>query len=132
MHCDACAQLLEKRISKINGVESVVTDLFNDQVTVKGVMDPAVLVDIVQREMRRAAVIVEGKEEKQEEEKKPDQDEKKVDETKAGDGTADEHQKYEFWHPVRYYVDYMHSYHPVPAPLTDEFSDENPNACTIV
>lgn len=62
MHCDACAQLLEKRISKIKGVESIVTDLPNDQVTVKGVMDPAVLVDIVQRKMRRTAVIVEGEE----------------------------------------------------------------------
>lgn len=133
MHCDACAQLLEKRISKIKGVESVMTDLPNDQVTVKGVMDPAVLVDIVQRKMRRATVfIVEGEEEKQEEEKKPEQDEKKVDETKADDGGADEHHKYEFWPPVRYYVDYVHPYPPPPAPLTDEFSDENPNACAIV
>uniref|UniRef100_A0ACD5Z4X8 Uncharacterized protein n=1 Tax=Avena sativa TaxID=4498 RepID=A0ACD5Z4X8_AVESA len=134
MHCGACAQLLEKRIGKIQGVESVVTDVPNDQVTVKGVMDTAVLVDIVQRKMRRAAFIVEGEEEKQEEaEKKPDQDEKKADETKADDGRADEHHKYEFWPPVRYYVDYAHPYPPVPAaPLTDEFSEENPNACAIV
>uniref|UniRef100_A0ACD5ZJD9 Uncharacterized protein n=1 Tax=Avena sativa TaxID=4498 RepID=A0ACD5ZJD9_AVESA len=133
MQCGSCAQLLEKRISKIQGVESVVTDLPNDQVTVKGVMNTAVLVDIVQRKMRRAVVIVDGEEEKQEEDKKPEQDEKKADETKADDGRrADEHHKYEFWPRVRYYVDYAHPYPPVPAPLTDEFSEENPNACAIV
>ncbi|CAM0944442.1 unnamed protein product [Alopecurus aequalis] len=132
IHCNACAQLLEKRISKIEGVESVVADVPNDQVVVKGVMDPAVLVDNVQRKARRVAVIVEGEEEKPQEEKKPDQDEKKVDETKADDGGAHEHHKYEFWPPVRYYDDYVHPYPPAPPPLTDEFSEENPNACTIV
>ncbi|XP_051192906.1 heavy metal-associated isoprenylated plant protein 7 [Lolium perenne] len=131
MHCGACAKLLEQRISKIEGVELVVTDLPNDQVTVKGVMDQAVLVDIVQRKMRRTAVIVEGEEEKQEDEKKPDQDEKKVDETKADDGHANEH-KYEFWPPSWYYVDYVHHFPLAPAPLIDDFSEENPNACAIV
>jgi copper chaperone CopZ len=131
MQCDVCAKILEQRISKMEGVESVVTDLPNNQVTVKGVMDQAVLVDIVQRKMRRTAVIVAGEEEKQEEEKKQDQDEKKVDDTKADDGHANEH-KYEFWPPARYYVDYVHHFPPAPAPLTDEFSEENPNACAIM
>ena len=77
-------------------------------------------------------VILDGEEEKQEEEKKPDQDEMKVDETKSDDGGASEHHKYEFWPPVRYHVDYVYPYPTTPPPLTEEFSEENPNACTIV
>lgn len=130
MHCYACAQLLQKRISKIEGVESVVTDLPNDQVIVKGVMDPAVLVDNIQRKTRRPAVIVEEEkkpEEKPEEEKK--EEEKKEEEKKADADAADELKKYEFWPPIRYYDEYVYPY--PPAPVSDEFSDENPNACTI-
>ncbi|KAA0025577.1 heavy metal-associated isoprenylated plant protein 3-like [Cucumis melo var. makuwa] len=41
MHCEACAQVLRKRIRKFKGVESVETELANNQVIVKGVMDPA-------------------------------------------------------------------------------------------
>ncbi|KAG8091558.1 hypothetical protein GUJ93_ZPchr0012g20033 [Zizania palustris] len=135
MHCDSCAQLLQKRISKIEGVESVETDVPNDQVIVKGIMDPAVLVDSIQRKTRRPAVIVE-EEKPSEEVKKPEEEEKKPEEEKkAGVDSTDEIKKYEFWPPVHYYVEYVYPYPPPPPPpsalLPDEFSDENPNACTI-
>eukprot|EP00257_Ricinus_communis_P018382 XP_015577094.1 heavy metal-associated isoprenylated plant protein 7-like [Ricinus communis] len=35
MHCEACAQVLQKRVRKIKGVESVETDVANSQVIVK-------------------------------------------------------------------------------------------------
>ncbi|KAK9267683.1 hypothetical protein L1049_010115 [Liquidambar formosana] len=40
MHCDACAQAMQKRIRKIKGVESVTTDLPKDQVIVKAFLIP--------------------------------------------------------------------------------------------
>lgn len=54
MHCEACAQVLQKRIRKIQGVESVVTDVGNDQVVVTGVVDPATLVDDVYKKNQKA------------------------------------------------------------------------------
>ena len=54
------------------GVESVETSLGNDQVIVKGVIDPAKLVDYVYKRTKKQASIVkeEEKEKKEEEEKK--------------------------------------------------------------
>ncbi|XP_062201046.1 heavy metal-associated isoprenylated plant protein 7-like [Phragmites australis] len=133
MHCESCAQLLQKRISKIEGVESVVTDLPNDQVIVKGVMDPAALADSIQRKTRRPAVIVED--EKNTEEQKPEEGEKKPEEEKKADAdSADgELKRYEFWPPVQYYVEYVYPYAPPPPQLpVSEFGDENPNACAVV
>uniref|UniRef100_A0A0D9XIJ6 HMA domain-containing protein n=1 Tax=Leersia perrieri TaxID=77586 RepID=A0A0D9XIJ6_9ORYZ len=132
MHCDACAQLLQKRLNKIEGVESVEIDLANDQVIIKGIMDPAVLVDSIQRKTRRPAVIVE-EEKPPEEEKKAEEEEKKPEEEEKKADGVDEVKKYDFWPPVRYYVEYVYPYPPPPATalVSEEFSDENPNACTI-
>ncbi|KAF0930065.1 hypothetical protein E2562_027566 [Oryza meyeriana var. granulata] len=134
MHCDACAQLLQKRISKIEGVESVETDLPNDQVIVKGVMNPAVLIDSIQRKTRRPAVIVEEEKPPEEEKKQPEDEAKKPEEEKKADG-VDEVKKYDIWPPVQYYVEYVYPYPPPPSPaaalVSEEFSDENPNACGI-
>uniref|UniRef100_A0A0A9DRQ2 HMA domain-containing protein n=1 Tax=Arundo donax TaxID=35708 RepID=A0A0A9DRQ2_ARUDO len=135
MHCRSCAQLLQKRISKIEGVESVVTDLPNDQVIVKVVMEPAVLADSIQRKTRRPSVIVEDN--KKAEEEKPEEGEKRPEEEKKADadGADGEVKKYEFWPPFQYYVEYVYPYAPPPPPplpVLEEFGDENPNACAIV
>ncbi|KAL6623052.1 hypothetical protein ACP70R_032931 [Stipagrostis hirtigluma subsp. patula] len=130
MHCESCALLLQKSLSKIEGVESVVADMPNDQLIVKGVMDPAVLADSIQKKTRRPAVIV-GGEAKPEEEKKPEEGEKKPEEEKRANGELIK--KYEFWPPVRpYYVEYVYPYLPPPPPVPEEFGDENPNACAVV
>ncbi|MBA0811690.1 hypothetical protein Gohar_003564, partial [Gossypium harknessii] len=76
MHCEACAQALRKRIRKIQGVETVETDVGNDKVTVKGTVDPTKLVDYVYKRTGKQASIVKGEEKKEEEqqqeaEKKP-------------------------------------------------------------
>ncbi|KAJ6332407.1 hypothetical protein OIU76_010740 [Salix suchowensis] len=64
MHCEACAQVLQKRVRKIQGVESVKTDLANGQVIVKGVVDPAKLVDDVYKRTKKQASIVKDEEKK--------------------------------------------------------------------
>uniref|UniRef100_M8C3P8 HMA domain-containing protein n=1 Tax=Aegilops tauschii TaxID=37682 RepID=M8C3P8_AEGTA len=133
-------ELLEKQISKIEGVESVEADLPNDQVIVKGDMDPAMLVENIQKKIRREAVMV--KEEKTSEGEKSDEVENKAND----DGGVSKLKKYDSWPPARYYVDdvnpyslvYPYSpvevyrYPPTQLSVTDEFSGENPNACTIV
>ncbi|PWA61505.1 heavy metal-associated isoprenylated plant protein 7 [Artemisia annua] len=127
MHCDACAQDLQRRIRKISGVESVKTELANEQVVVTGVLEPEKLVNDVYKRTRKQAFIVLKEEEKKKEDKKEDEkkEEKKEEaaETKTEDDPNTEIRKSEFW-PSKYYMDY--SYAP------QIFSDENPNACSVM
>lgn len=131
MHCDACAQGLQRRIRKIQGVESVTTDLGNDQVVVKGVLDPQKLVEDVYKRTRKQASIVVKEEEKKEEEKKEEakKEEGKEGEKKEGEEAKSEEEtkldikKSEYW-PPKYYMEY--AYPP------QMFSDENPHACSVM
>ncbi|KAH7852602.1 hypothetical protein Vadar_026967 [Vaccinium darrowii] len=129
MHCDACAQVLQKRIRKIPGVESATADLANDQVVVKGVIDPEKLVSEVYKRMKKQASIVK-EEEKKEDEKK--EEEKKEEEKKDGEEAKAEDddnkidvKKSEYQYlPPKYNLEY--SYAP------QFFSDENPHACSVM
>uniref|UniRef100_A0A5B7C8V0 Putative DNA ligase 1-like isoform X1 n=1 Tax=Davidia involucrata TaxID=16924 RepID=A0A5B7C8V0_DAVIN len=129
MHCDACAQVLQKRIRKIQGVESVTTDLANDQVIVKGVLDPTKLVNDVYKKTKKQASIVKDEEKKEEEKKEDEKKEEKEGEKKDGedgkgeDDKKSEIKKSEYW-PPKYYMEY--AYPP------QMFSDENPNACSVM
>lgn len=103
------------------------TDVGNDQVIVKGVVDPTKLVDDVYKRTRKQASIV--PEEKKEEEKK---EEKKEEEKKEGseeEGKAEDDKKTTDIkkienYPSKYYSDF--AYPP------EIFSDENPNACSVM
>ncbi|CAL0301087.1 unnamed protein product [Lupinus luteus] len=126
MHCEACAQVIQKKIRKIKGVESVETDFGNDQVIVKGVIDPTKLVDYVYKRTKKQASIVKNEEKKEEEEKKEDKEEdkhKESEENKGEDDSKTDIKRSEYW-PSIHYVDYAH------APQI--FSDENPNACSVM
>ncbi|XP_047167693.1 heavy metal-associated isoprenylated plant protein 7-like [Vigna umbellata] len=129
MHCEACAQAIQKRIRKIKGVESVETDLANDQVIVKGVIDPAKLVDNVYKRTKKQASIVKEEEKKVEEKKEEEKkEEKKVEEENKEQEEEEEDNKTEikrseYW-PAKNYIDY--AYDP------EIFSDENPNACSVM
>ena len=109
------------------GVESVETDLGKDQVTVKGIIDPAKLVDEVSKRTKKQASIVKSEEEKKEEEKKEEQkkEEKKeeAEENKEEGDSKTDVKRSEYW-PSRYYVDYAY------APQI--FSDQNTNACSVM
>ncbi|WVY92989.1 hypothetical protein V8G54_032077 [Vigna mungo] len=136
MHCEACAQVIEKGIRKIKGVESVETSLGNDQVIVKGVIDPAKLVDYVyKRTKKQASVVKEEEKEKKEEEEKEEKEEKKEgEENKGDDGEEEDENKTEIkrseYMPMRSYVDYFdHLDYPYDSQI---FSDENPNACSVI
>ncbi|XP_039070328.1 heavy metal-associated isoprenylated plant protein 7-like [Hibiscus syriacus] len=124
MHCEACAQVLRKRIRKIKDVESVETDVGNDQVIVKGTVDPTKLVEYVYKRTGKQATIVKG-EEKKEEEKK--EQETKKEEAKGGEEDnkkSDDIKRSESF-PSKYYSEEL-EYPP------QFFSDENPNACSLM
>lgn len=129
MHCDACAQVLKKRIRKIQGVESVTTDLSNHQVIVKGIVDPAKLVEDVYKKTKKQVSVVKDEEKKEEEKKEEEKPEVKEEEKKDGEeGKGEEEKKaeikrIEYW-PAMNYTEY--AYPP------QMFSDENPNACSVM
>ncbi|KAI4294820.1 hypothetical protein MLD38_040859 [Melastoma candidum] len=135
MHCEACAQGLQKRIRKIKGVETVETDVGNDQVTVKGVIDPQGLVDYLYKRTGKHVTIVKDEEKKEEEKKEEEkkEEEKKEEEKKEGEDAKGEDdgsgkfdiRKSEYW-PSKYYMEYVYAY---PSQI---FSDENPNACSVM
>ncbi|XP_020580741.1 heavy metal-associated isoprenylated plant protein 7-like [Phalaenopsis equestris] len=122
MHCEACALVLQRRIKKINGVESVETDLTNDQVMVKGFVDPTNLIENVYRRTGKKALIIPA-EEKKEEDNKPS--EEKKEETTDQDEKKINAKKLEYVAP-NLFSEYAYTYPP------EIFSDENPNACSIV
>ncbi|GMH26854.1 hypothetical protein Nepgr_028697 [Nepenthes gracilis] len=95
MHCEACAKALQKRIRRIQGVESVDTDIANDQVIVKGVVDPSTLVEHVYKRTRKRASIIYDEEKVEEKEKKIE--EKKEDEKNVieEEGNEDDEKKIE-------------------------------------
>lgn len=58
MHCEACAEQLKRKILKMRGVQSAVTDHSTGKVTVTGTMDGDTLVDYVYRRTKKQARIV--------------------------------------------------------------------------
>ena len=170
MHCEACAQEIEKRILRMKGVESVKSDLKSSQVTVKGVFDPPKLVEYVYKKTGKHGVIVKQEPEKKEEkaaeankedqkkgeeggekEKKAVEEENKekkeggdsggakeeakpaaaaapaeetIEETKLMEVKKNEFSYYQLEPKYEY-----HMYHPYPPQI---FSDENPNACSVM
>lgn len=108
----------------LEGVESVTTDLANDQVVVKGVLDPEKIVIDVYKKTKKQAIVMkdeEKKEEEKKEEKKKEEEEAKEDDQ---DNKGMEIKKSEYYGP-KYHTEYS-SYAP------QMFSDENPNACSVM
>lgn len=116
-------------------MDSVETDVGNDQVVVTGVVDPAKLVDDVYKKTRKQVSIVIKEEEKKEEEKKQEEKkeeskdgEEKQGESEQGKGSSDDDKSFdikrsEYW-PSKHYSDYAYT--------PQIFSDENPNACSVM
>ncbi|KAF2306069.1 hypothetical protein GH714_010887 [Hevea brasiliensis] len=129
MHCEACAQALQKRVRKIKGVESVETDLANSHIIVKGVIDPTKLVDDVYKKTRKQAFIVKDDQEKKEEERKEEEkkeekeQEKKDGEEGKGEDVMSDIKRNEYL-PSKFYLEYAYA--------PEFFSDENPNACFVM
>ncbi|KAD5507716.1 hypothetical protein R6Q59_029623 [Mikania micrantha] len=150
MHCEACAQEIRKRILKLKGVESAVSDLKNSQVTVKGIFLASELVAHVHKKTNKTAVIVNpdpdpktaedntGKPDNGGE-KKADGGEKKQKSASDVEAALSDTRKNEYYYynqpvnylsyPPSYVAEAMYSY---PPPAPQMFSDENPNACSVM
>nr|GEY37202.1 heavy metal-associated isoprenylated plant protein 7-like [Tanacetum cinerariifolium] len=159
MHCEACAQEIRKRILKMKGVESAIPDLKSSQVTVKGTYATTDLLDYVHKRTGKTAMIVKqdpepkteddnsAKDEKKDgdgekkEEKKADEGEKPADTMAKPDDAMESAvlgmRKNEYYYyqpsnfqlyPPRYAAESAYGYSPAP----EMFSDENPNACSVM
>ncbi|CAL1386023.1 unnamed protein product [Linum trigynum] len=146
MHCEACALGLQKRIRKISGVESVETDIVNGTVTVKGLVEPGKLAeDVYKKTRKQVSIVIKEEEKKEAEEKKEKEDGKKKEEEEKKTTEGEQQQKEEegksltdeemlkseikrseYWPSRNYSMEY-YSY-----PPPQIFSDENPNACSLM
>ncbi|XP_058194384.1 heavy metal-associated isoprenylated plant protein 8-like [Rhododendron vialii] len=106
MHCESCAADIKYSIHKMQGVLAVETDMKNSQVIVKGAFDPKKLVDFINRRAGKNAVVV-----KQTPDKKEDVKGKKG---KKTEGEGDQ-----IYPPGLVYAPQI-------------FSEENPNACSVM
>ncbi|KAF9624363.1 hypothetical protein IFM89_010389 [Coptis chinensis] len=124
MHCGKCEYDLKKTILKLKGVHSVKSDFKAGTLTVDGTLDPPKLVKYIHKKVRKHAEIVTKKTEKKVEEKKETvkEVEVKIVETKVEGEVKKVEAKTKDTAP--YFVHYVY------APQL--FSDENPNACSIM
>lgn len=101
-------------------------NLHGGQVTVKGIFDPEKLVECVKKRTGKQASIVKEEEKKESAEEKKEEkevEEKKKEGERVEEG-GDDMKRSEYW--PKYYTEYHHAYPP------QMFSDENPNACSIM
>eukprot|EP00262_Sarcandra_glabra_P007955 TRINITY_DN21107_c1_g1_i2.p2 TRINITY_DN21107_c1_g1~~TRINITY_DN21107_c1_g1_i2.p2 ORF type:complete len:304 (+),score=105.68 TRINITY_DN21107_c1_g1_i2:222-1133(+) len=147
MHCEACAQEIRRRIQKMKGVQSVDPDLKSSQVTVKGVFDPPKLVEYIYKRTSKQAVIIKQEPEKKEEEK-PKEEKKSENAEKGGDAEKPKKEGEEakgeevpkaevtknefFYYYPKYATEYIYQPAEYVYPHPQLFSDENPNACSVM
>lgn len=106
----------------MTGVEAVETDVGNDEVTVKGTVDPTKLVDYVYKRTRKQASIVKGEEKKEEEAEEESKKETKPEEEeeKRSDDVIkrSEYLRSKYLSELEYPPQF--------------FSDDNPDACSLM
>lgn len=155
MHCEACAQEIKKRILKMKGVQAVEPDIKASQVTVKGIFEPPKLVEYVYKRTGKHTTIVKTEpdkkpeEEKQKEDEKPKEEEEKKPEEKAEGEKAESKEEETLKEkeeaapegevvavkiePKKNELHYYYPRYPVEYAYPPQiFSDENPNACSIM
>ncbi|XP_011073092.1 heavy metal-associated isoprenylated plant protein 7-like [Sesamum indicum] len=153
MHCEACAQEIKRRIQRMKGVESAEPDLKSSQVNVKGVFEPEKLAEYVyKRTGKHAAIIKVEPESDKVAAKKGEEEPAKENKEAGGDaggGSGGEppakaeaeaedpklevrKNEFYYYYPQNYqlypqrFIQEMNAYPP------QIFSDENPNACSVM
>ncbi|KAG9159208.1 hypothetical protein Leryth_024465 [Lithospermum erythrorhizon] len=131
MHCEQCERDLKQRLIKHKGIHNVNINSKAQTVTIEGVIESEKLISYMRNRVHKHAEIVEpskGKKEEKEETK-----EKKKEAIAVGVKSKEEIVEYTEFKKVEaktkeaeapYFIHYVY------APQL--FSDENPNACTIV
>ncbi|XP_057457887.1 heavy metal-associated isoprenylated plant protein 3-like isoform X2 [Lotus japonicus] len=142
LHCQGCMERIKKIALKTKGVYEVAIDEEKETVTVKGAMDAKAVVANLMKKLKRKVEVVQPKKEKEGGGEKGDGGKKKQkgEEEEGGGKGKPEHQKQNKmvdWAPVYGYGPYWyggdgdhHYMGPLHAPQI--FSDENPNACSVM
>ncbi|KAF5751569.1 mediator of RNA polymerase II transcription subunit 12-like [Tripterygium wilfordii] len=152
LHCQGCAEKIRKIVTKTKGVKEMSMDKQKELLTVKGTMNPKALAENLKERLKRPVEIVPPKKE----EKKDGGDEhnggngnggggkkKKIsgnggqeDESGGGGGPIMEGNKKEHMIQPGFAFGYGYGYEYPPYPVhlhaPQMFSDENPNACSIM
>ncbi|KAI3733315.1 hypothetical protein L6452_12757 [Arctium lappa] len=121
MHCEGCAKDVKRCILKMQGVQTVNVDMKKSHVIVKGSFDPKNLVAYISKKGGRHAEMVNVK----------NKQSKNDGEQREGD----QHEKKEKEKEKEKEKDGKNAYPNVPPELVyapQLFSDENPNACSIM
>ncbi|KAK7372865.1 hypothetical protein VNO80_06254 [Phaseolus coccineus] len=58
LHCVGCAKKIERYIMKMRGVEGVVIDMAKNEVTIKGIVEPQAICNIITRKTKRRASVI--------------------------------------------------------------------------
>ncbi|CAM8908770.1 unnamed protein product [Rhodiola kirilowii] len=58
LHCVGCAKKIEKILTSMRGIEGVVIDMANNQVTLKGLVEPQVICNRIMKKTKRMAKVV--------------------------------------------------------------------------
>ncbi|KAM1232409.1 hypothetical protein ACFX13_042968 [Malus domestica] len=93
MHCEPCAEQLKRKILKLRGVQSAVTDHSSGKVMVTGTMDGDKLVEYVYRRTKKQARIVPQPEPEPEKKEEPAEEEAKPEEKKEENAEKKEEEK---------------------------------------
>lgn len=141
LHCEGCIQKICRMISKTKGVEEVSVDRQKDLVTVKGTMDVKALTECLSEKFKRPVEVVPPKKEGGGGEKKEKEgggggggDGAKKEEVSKVEGNKLDYTGMEYGYgygPGHGYL-YGPAYAVEPLHAPQMFSDENPNACSVM
>ncbi|XP_047311888.1 heavy metal-associated isoprenylated plant protein 3-like [Impatiens glandulifera] len=146
LHCEGCIDKVYKYVTKTKGYEEIKIDREKELVTVKGTMDMKALVELLKEKLKTTAVeIVQPKKKEIKDEKKEIKDGSDGGREGITTTTMMEENKIQYYSPMGYY-----GYPPAPPvaspalgggqsvwggypnPPGFVFSDDNPNACSVM
>ncbi|KAM7472376.1 hypothetical protein LguiA_010559 [Lonicera macranthoides] len=125
MHCDQCELDLKKKLLKHKGIHSVKTDKKAQTITIEGIIESEKLLTYMRKRVHKHAEIIAPKQEKKEEKKeKVTIEVKSTETTKIVEFQEEKKVEVKTKEGGPYFVHYVY------APQL--FSDENPNACSLM
>ncbi|KAG7035989.1 Heavy metal-associated isoprenylated plant protein 3, partial [Cucurbita argyrosperma subsp. argyrosperma] len=136
LHCQGCIEKIYKVVARTKGVEDMAIERQKDLVMVKGKMDVKALIENLEEKLRRKVAVVVPKKDKDDEAKGGDSSDKNKSGGDAaqpanGSGGGDGHRLDHMAVPVLGYG-YGYGYGGEHLPSVQMFSDENPNACSVM
>ncbi|CAA0842494.1 Heavy metal transport/detoxification superfamily protein [Striga hermonthica] len=123
LHCDQCEREARKRLMMHKGIHNVKTDIKAQRITVEGVLEPEKLVTYMRKRVHKYAELIvteKKKEENKEKGKGLEENSKSIVQFKEVNKVEAKNKEGE----VAYFIHYVYA--------PQMFSDENPNACSIL